>query len=378
MDSWNDKGKNGEYLIDLAALIVEDEVLSLSSMYAHSRKKGKLLCVVTECTDLLESRIHCQDALAPIRKLEAHIRSIAPNVCRRVSMFDEEQERELEQELEEEREVWRPGKAKARECQLSEGLLDFASGRLVIEFNESDNCWKGFIPLNDVLSQSSFVKDDRLNGLFSSNTASVKVLATTDFKNTISNTIVPTDHFVKNPEWLLCDKDIFIIVSNFEANELFRVNPRFDKQDHSKPRLFPFACFTRLDQPAKVTTLFPENIPPVIHVFSGSIHATGIVYLMMKFYLGICTGDRLNYTEFNVERDGFVPDINHREKIIMCEILEECIDFKHPDIIGMSKSPCVSSPTEFLREFYCNSRHLESELATSPIGILLRTKSLNF
>ena len=46
--SWNDKGKNDEYLIDLAALIVEDEVLSLLSMYARSREKGKLLGTVTE------------------------------------------------------------------------------------------------------------------------------------------------------------------------------------------------------------------------------------------------------------------------------------------------------------------------------------------
>ena len=376
--SWSDKGKNDEFLEKLASLIVEDEVLSLKSLYAHGRKREKLIDALTERMNPLESKIYCQDTLALTKKLKTHIESIAPNAYRIVNMFDEEQERELQQELEEEREVFRPGKVKAREPRLSEGLLDFANGHLVIKFNDSDDSWKGFVSLKDVLSQTSFVKDDGLNGLFSSNNASVKVLATTDFKNTIKNTIVPTDHYIKTPEWLLCDKDIFVIVSNFEANKLFRVNTRLDKQDHRKPRLFPFASLTRLNQPAKVTTTFPENIPPVIHVFSGSIHVTDIVFLMIKFYLGICTGDRLNYTEFNVERDGFIPEINHRERIIMREILEESTHYNHPDVVRMSNSPCVSSPTEFLKAFYCESRHLESELATSPVGILLRAKSLDY
>ena len=62
--SWSDKGKNDKHLIKLATMTVEDEVLSLVSLYAHGRKKEKLIVFVTECMDLLERQIHCQGITA--------------------------------------------------------------------------------------------------------------------------------------------------------------------------------------------------------------------------------------------------------------------------------------------------------------------------
>ncbi|CAD7923999.1 unnamed protein product [Amoebophrya sp. A120] len=63
--------------------------------------------------------------MSMLKRIEAHVATIAPNVERFGSLFDEEQERELEQELEEERQVERPGPATAQRAQLSDALTKF-------------------------------------------------------------------------------------------------------------------------------------------------------------------------------------------------------------------------------------------------------------
>lgn len=131
--------------------------------------------------------------------------------------------------------------------------------------------YDGFLPLGSVLSDTTFGKEGRLAGLFSCSGSPVKVLATFDFKKTIECTHVPTDMYLKTPEGILWHKQghthILLIVSNFEANELLRIKPRFYPQETDKPSLYPFSSIVRSGQPPQFLTNIPNEIPPAVHIF---------------------------------------------------------------------------------------------------------------
>lgn len=107
------QGLNDSGLKQLSRSIVEDEVLKLKVLYGHGREVEFLPELVEKHMGIIENITASQGAHTLTRKMKVHVRSIAPNARRMVSMFDEEQEWELEHELEEEREVSRPPEAKA-------------------------------------------------------------------------------------------------------------------------------------------------------------------------------------------------------------------------------------------------------------------------
>jgi len=396
-NQWYSQGTSKTGLTQLSRSIVEDEVLKLKVLSGHGREVEYLPELVEKNMGMLENRTASQAAHTLTRKMKAHVRSIAPNARRMVSMFDEEQERELEQELEEEREVSRPPKAKAAIHKISPGLRDFANGQLTISVGNIDS-YDGFLPLESVLSKTTFAKEGRLDGLFSCSGSSMEVFATIDFKKTIECAHVPTDMYLKNPEWILWYKKghihTLLIVSNFEANELLCMKPRFYPQESDKPSLYPFSSIVRLGQPPQFLTKIPYEIPPAIHIYSGSIHIIDTminnkvlapIFSMVRFYLGISTGNRSVYhNKFAIERDGFVTGQSDRTSVMKSEILNDLghfvskirADHIFRNVICKYPCPCTSSPMDVLGDFFCNTRHLEHELATSPLGILLSVKSL--
>jgi len=208
-------------------------------------------------------------------------------------MLDEEQERELEQELEEETHVERPAPAEPQEAKVSDGLATLVrycssrrhSTRQFLSFSTLVE-W-GLLRLHQIFDKTSLSQvADQLRSIES-------VLVTEDFVSSVEGT-TNLDYYVKEVRWILQVQldsgEVFVLVSNFEAEFYADLLERQGANPTSNTRLFAFAprsCLQQQECFLSRSSLQPSMVHTAIEVLAGSIHADGELFARIQSFLGL-------------------------------------------------------------------------------------------
>ncbi|CAD7925579.1 unnamed protein product [Amoebophrya sp. A120] len=391
-DAKAEKALLHETLTDFANACVEDETLALQDLYGHARKQQTLPAIVRQKLNIFLKKKGKASSGAFARKIAEEVDSLVPSVTRFASMFDEEQEKELEAELEEECQVQRPPAAEAAATFISDNLKRVAT---YVKQDKICPFFDGlFKPLEKILSDTGlaltfpglqdtvFVTQAWLQTI-TANKESKKVLAA----------------YLKMPDFLIRvrvpsqgtrnGKQVYLVISNFEADELFATSDKLIlfsplvRQDQSpvlvrdraipgteegsttdnEPQSNPFQL-VMIKNVAPARSTVDDFVFAALHVLAGSVYADGALMEKIGKYFALISRQHSQFRAMlkdqNIDQDGFVLPAGSAR-----------------DSLGVSASPFEKSMVKPLRNFLAQARHLQAEMATSPLGRLLGCDSLN-